>query len=68
VQREHVEVSLHDDGGPGAPDGVQRGVQAVKRLLLVNSGDSGELTYFAILDLGVQHPSAEADHPLSADR
>ena len=51
---------------PAAPDGVQRGVQAVERLLLVEQRRLGRVDVLAILGLGIEQPPAEADHPLLA--
>ena len=51
---------------PAAPDGVQRGVQAVERLLLVKQRRLGRVDVLAILGLGIEQPPAEADHPLLA--
>jgi hypothetical protein len=64
VQREDVEVPLDDDRGAGPPDGVERGVQAVERLLLVEQRRLGRVDVLAVLDLGIQHAAAEADHAL----
>ena len=66
MQGEHVEVPLHDDGGAGPANGVQRGVQAVERLFLVEERRLGRVDVLAVLGVGVEQPPAEADHTLLA--
>ena len=51
---------------PRPADGVQRGVQAVERLLLVEQRRLGRVDVLAVLGLGIEHAPAEADHALLA--